>query len=235
MSESTNPHMLRYDELAKKYGFCHLSCGWNSEYSETTRFLRFIAHLPCNALSPIPANRSINEKYDLRVLDIGCGHGALLKMLKNNCHGATRKYTGLDISQTMLDLTRIRLMDMGMLDTSYFDCQLHLVAEDIMEPWFTEARETERFNVVFAGGISCNFASHETMADMIFKMHELLLPGGMGGVNFLTVPGKHKDGTPLTHFDPVNVYRAAKWVATNVVLDEGYFPHDATVIFRRKV
>ena len=76
-----------YSEKIKTYGPTPQGVDWNSEESQALRFDRLLQVM-----------RSIDNAS---ILDLGCGYGALAKML-----GPHVQYTGYDISDSMIEEAR---------------------------------------------------------------------------------------------------------------------------------
>jgi|SRR6185437_408552 len=77
-----------YTEKVKTYGATPKGVDWNGEESQELRFKQLLKILP-------------EDSHSFSLLDYGCGYGSMFEFMKNQYPGF--QYTGLDISQEMID------------------------------------------------------------------------------------------------------------------------------------
>jgi tRNA (uracil-5-)-methyltransferase TRM9 len=107
---------------------------------------------------------------DAHILDLGCGNGELARRLEEG--GFTGQYTGLDNSQTLLDIARKRTSD----NPAY-----RFLLVDIADPgWDTglETGSSARFDIILAFSVLHHLPGSLTRLHVLRKVRRIIQPDG---------------------------------------------------------
>jgi SAM-dependent methyltransferase len=169
-----------YDHKLAEYGPTARGVDWNSEESQRLRFRELV--------------RLIEGAPDARVLDYGCGYGALRSYLRERGHRGP--YVGFDISERMIDIARIQAGD----DQACFT---------------TERTALERVDYTLASGIfnvkqgASDEEWRQYMLDTIDELAELSISGfGFNVLSRYSDPDRRRPD--LYYADPLDVFDHCK-------------------------
>lgn len=107
---------------------------------------------------------------DAHILDLGCGNGELARRLEEG--GFTGQYTGLDNSQTLLDIARKRTSD----NPAY-----RFLLVDIADPsWDTGmgTGSSARFDIILAFSVLHHLPGSLTRLQVLRKVRRIIQPDG---------------------------------------------------------
>ena len=171
--------------------------GWGSLASQVVRF-----EVLCE----------IGDIKSKRVLDVGCGLGALLRYLQAQYPSV--EYSGVDINPNMIREA------LAMNPEGQFEC-LDILSKKC---GYTD----NNFDYVFLSG-AFNLSANKQLnnvENLINKMFSLARYGV--GVNFLSLYGNNLEPREFA-VDPMDMFRICMGVTTKVAVRHDYLPHDFTI------
>lgn len=199
------------EERKEKSDYSAQSVGWGSEFSQKIRYETILTH---TRFDSIP--------YDYpRILEIGCGYGALVDELIKRYSWIYFKYFGVDINMSLIKLAKLKY---GSVKGFLKFRNRMLMPQEI---------KREKINCVIASGITCYKGILDNAAGKtrIFEFIRTWPKVKITAFNFLLWD---KKGGFLTYtIDEMNEFILTLEGITSYRFVLGYLPNDCTVILER--
>jgi SAM-dependent methyltransferase len=172
--------------------------GWTSAETQQARF---------------EALAGIGNMQGKEVLDIGCGHGDLLALIRTK-YGQL-KYTGIDHAPAFIKIATERYGSIA--DTNFL----------LADFWSAPLPETDY--VLASGALSYRHSDAEFVYKMIAKMFATC----QLGLAFNLLSNTEREDGVLVAYNPQEILAYCKTLATRAELIEGYLTNDFTLYLYR--
>ena len=195
--KDTNKIKKFYNDNFYKYKDSVKTVGWSSKKDQYLRFEKLFENIEVN-------NKSI--------LDIGCGLGDLIFFIKKKYKGKNFKYTGIDISDAIIDFakTKHKAKNISFINGNFYN--LNLSKYDI---------------IISSGSMSLNLKLKEKdITKMITKMYNNCK--SYVSMNFLSTYCDYQL-TKNTHYSPEKIFSICKKLSNKVNLIHDYRLYEFTV------
>jgi SAM-dependent methyltransferase len=196
-----------YTDKIIKYGATPAGVDWNSIDAQYIRFKQLLKVI------------DFSKKFSL--LDYGCGYGQLAKYIIDSEKVENFKYTGYDISQTMIEVAKENFSNLNQAN-------------------FVNELNDSLFDYVISSGIfnvKLDLANDDEWFDYICKTLEVLNNISIKGFSFNALT-KYSDASHMKNYlyysDPLKLFDYCKnKFSTNVALLHDYGVYEFTIIVRK--
>lgn len=197
-----------YNGNYEKYGYSVKSLAWNKG-KQNIRFSKLL--------------QSASLKNGVRILDIGCGFGDLIKYI--NLQGVDDfQYTGIDLVENFIFEASKIYID---------DSQKRFVCGDFLQYSFG----IEKYDIIIASGIF-NFKmrdidNYENIRLVLNKAYELCSEDGVIAFDFQSDKVDYIANDIVFHNSPEKVISIAYEFSRNILFDNSYMPFEFSLIINK--